>query len=264
MAAYCRFLGRNVPDPVDPSRRSRSGISLRVDTAQERPNSVDTLRSRVRTRWGCSSAGQSVCVACRRPWVRVPSAPLPLRTPTVHDHRRSPRVPNQARLLDGACRRWPRDPDHAPRPPLRPPRPSGSAARHHRYLSGRRASNGPGGDLLPVLLILLRERRQPGRTLISTRGSPPFRVPAPRPVPPSRLSTDPPSAPPADPFAGIRTRAGSAADFGFRSIALQIRPSATAKVTGSTLGAPSSSRKPSLPTRSVSSKVFAHATKPVD
>ncbi len=40
--------------------------------------------------------------------------------------------------------------------------PRGSAARHHRYRSGFRASSGPGGASIPVLLVLRAECLQPG------------------------------------------------------------------------------------------------------
>ena len=59
VAAYCHELGRTISLPFDRVEHGKSGIHLRLDAAQEWPESGDTLRSRIRTPWGYSSVGRA-------------------------------------------------------------------------------------------------------------------------------------------------------------------------------------------------------------
>ena len=78
IAVYCGDLDRCYLLPVDlvarPTQRPSASRGC-----EKWPAGLSTLGGGVRAPWGCSSAGQSAGVARRRPWVRVPPAPLSSR-----------------------------------------------------------------------------------------------------------------------------------------------------------------------------------------
>src|SRR5512132_1472415 len=90
VAAHCHELDRNYLIPFDRVEEGKSGIHLRLTPPQERAEGVDTLCVRVRTLWGCSSAGRASAWHAEGHGFESRQLHSLYRRVWVGDHRRSP------------------------------------------------------------------------------------------------------------------------------------------------------------------------------